>query len=99
MEEPAFLGKTITSFPILLNTKEGEMVVKENGLIIKAGDKIIVPNGYVEGIEEKKKLPLGKVRAHMRVYEVMGIRHDLELIMAEHNLRYLEKIYSNKHRL
>ncbi len=88
------IGKQKERMPILYNLKEpkeGEILVCENGLIVKSNDSFQSPFNYVESITIGRRLNLGKMEAHMVAYDVMGSKHTLEFAINESILHALKK--------
>jgi hypothetical protein len=85
------LGKELEVLPIIYDSKNGSIVLHENGLDIRAETRIQAPFNYVESITEEKKLALLKSQAVMVVYNMLGEKFEVRFIIAENHLAILRK--------
>ncbi|MEM4634215.1 MAG: hypothetical protein QW275_03610 [Candidatus Anstonellaceae archaeon] len=73
----------------------GEIIVCEQGLIVRADDKTIkVPFHYVKMLEKSSDLPLGKVGVEMDVFDQLGQKHYFHFGMSDQHFLFLKKLVS-----
>ena len=88
------IGKQKERMPVLYDLKdpkEGEILLCESGIVVRAGDSFQSPFNYVESITVGRRLNLGKMEAYMVAYDVMGGKHTLEFAINESYLHALKK--------
>jgi hypothetical protein len=79
-QKDSVYGMVSSSFPLYESglDQSGMIYVCEGGLVIKNEGKMIrAPFDYVRKLEKVDALPLGKVSFIIKVFDQMGVEHDM----------------------
>ena len=76
-----------------VGTEMGTIQISDDGLAIKTKDEgsMMVPFSYVESIKSDKGISLGKVKATLVFFDVMGEKHELTFMISDMKLGALKK--------
>lgn len=75
----------------------GEIIVDKDTVHARyKGSKITVPLSYLREIHMLGKTQLGKVKARIVLYDILGTKNDIEAIISEPNFFMLRGLIKNK---
>jgi hypothetical protein len=76
-----------------VGTEMGTIQISDEGLVIKTKNEgsMMVPFNYVESIKSDKGISLGKVKATLVFFDVMGEKHELTFMVSDMKLGALKK--------
>jgi hypothetical protein len=93
------LGEVKGKIPVYKDALElgGEIIVCEEGLIIRIDDKNLkIPFRYISMCEKSHDLPLGKIGVELEVFDQLGEKYYFHIGMADHHFLFLKKLLSQK---
>jgi hypothetical protein len=84
--------ETIEIYADSVGTELGTIAIGEMGLLIKTTQvNSAIPYSYVESLSADKGVTLGKVKAKLVFFDVMGDKHELTFMVSDMKLGALKK--------
>ncbi|MCC7552854.1 hypothetical protein KO317_04295 [Candidatus Micrarchaeota archaeon] len=94
MNEDEILGKLITKADLLSNTfdKQGEILLYENGFKIEfEGRQSKAPYDYIQNMTKTGEGALGKIKAKISVFDMLGINNEYEISIPDQIYNVLKR--------
>jgi hypothetical protein len=81
----------IPLFGDIYGAEAGEIIIDEENITVRYGTtKLTVPVGYLDEVSIEEKKELGKVKARIILYDVIGNRSVIGPLMSEPNFHLLK---------
>lgn len=86
------MDETFDIYADSVGNELGTIKISDTGLVIKTTEgSSMVPFDYVKSIMADKNISMGKVKATMVFYDVMGEKHELTFMVSDMKLAALKK--------